>query len=230
MADDFLKWATGAQESEAEKTKHQYSIAPGVVTQIFDSLAEGRVEVRIPSCRFVAFARLVGAGGGMGKGFLWVPQVKDEVLVAFNQADPRDAYIIGGVWSTFQRPPLIDPVQPLMKRVIQTGVIPGIGHKIEFDDLLQSITIKTPLEDKVAIGPGKVEISTAAGLLSIKLNLMDTPPTVSIESTLGNVEVKAPLGNIKLNAELGSISLNAMNIEINGTVSTSVSAPLVKIN
>ena len=224
MADEFLKWATGTSGGG------HYSIAPGIVINNLDFLAEGRVEVRIPSHpRFSPLARLVGAGSGSGKGFFWVPQIKDEVLVAFHQGDLRDAYIVGGLWSTLQRTPIVDPIRPLMKRVIKTGLLPGIGHEIEFDDALQSITIKTPLEDKVEIGPGKVEISTAAGLLSISLNLMATPPKVSIESTLGNIELSAPMGKI---------SLSAMQVEINGTATAelksegvcTVQGSLVKIN
>lgn len=208
MAEDFLQWMAAGSENQ-----DRYAIAPGFVTNNIDPLSEGKVEVDIPSYDLEGiFARLVAVGGGMGRGFLWVPQLRDEVLVAFNQDNPMDAYILGGIWSMIQRPPGIIPTDLLSKRVIKTGILPGFGHEIEMDDVTQSITIKTTTNDKITLGPGKIEIGTVIGL-KLTLNLFDTPPSISIEATAGNIELKAPFGKI---------SLNALQVEINGDLNTEI--------
>lgn len=158
MADEFLKWFSGA------KSTKEYSIAPGIVTNNVDTFAEGRIEVRIPSRGgFSPLARLVGIGGGFDKGFFWIPRPYDEVLVAFHQTDIRDAYIIGGLWGGMQLPPIPDAIQQQFKRVIKTGLALGIGQEIEFDDLLQTITLSSSIGDKVIIGKGSIEISSRTG-------------------------------------------------------------------
>ena len=46
---------------------------------------EGRVQVRIPSIPAMEpWARVPSLGGGSGRGFVWIPQIDDEVLVAEN--------------------------------------------------------------------------------------------------------------------------------------------------
>src|SRR5262245_32363610 len=84
-----------------------FGIAPGVVTNNLDLMSEGRVQVRIPSIPAMEpWARVPAIGGGSGRGFVWIPQVDDEVLVAFAQNDPSAAYILGGLYSTKDHPPL----------------------------------------------------------------------------------------------------------------------------
>ncbi len=112
-----------------------FAIAPGLVKNNLDLIAEGRVQVSITSRPALQpWARLPVLGGGSGRGFLWIPQIDDEVLVAFAQNDERSAYILGGLWSTHDHPPLTAPTDFLIKRVLKTGMTGGLGHEMEFDD------------------------------------------------------------------------------------------------
>ena len=219
----------GLLESMAEREGaghgRGYAVAPGVVVNNLDALAEGRVQVRVPSLpAFEPWARLCAIGAGSGRGFLWVPQINDEVLLAFNQNDERDAYVLGGLWNTLDRPPLLVPTDFLIKRVIKTGMAAGVGHEIEFDDALQSITITSSTQQKVTIDPLKIELTNLAG--TVKVTLDNTQQAVSIQAAV-SIELKAT-----------QIKLQAANIDIEGAVATNVksggvcnvTAPLVKIN
>ena len=100
MSTGLLEWFSGTQKEEAG-----FSIAPGVVTGNLNLFSEGRVQVHIPAFPDLdPWARVIGIGGGSGRGFLWIPQIDDEVLVAFNKNDHLDAFVIGGLWSTLNRP------------------------------------------------------------------------------------------------------------------------------
>jgi uncharacterized protein involved in type VI secretion and phage assembly len=182
-----------------------FAIAPGIVTNNLDLVAEGRVQVRIPSIPAMEpWARLPALGGGSGRGFLWIPQVNDEVLVAFAQNEPNAAYVLGGLWSTSDRPPLTVPTDFLIKRVIKTGVAGGLGHEVEFDDLLQSITITSSTKQKITIDPLQIKLENTAGTLSIAMD--NASQTVTIQSAL------------KIALKATQISLEGAQVEIKGAV------------
>jgi uncharacterized protein involved in type VI secretion and phage assembly len=189
----------------AESIKEGFAIAPGVVTNNLDAIAEGRVQVRIPSIPGMEpWARVPAMGGGSGRGFLWIPQVDDEVLVAFAQNDASAAYVLGGLWSTVDRPPLTLPTDFLIKRVIKTGLAGGLGHEVEFDDALQSITITSSTMQKITIDPLQIRIENTAGTLSVTLD--NKSQTVSVQSAL-KIELKAT-----------QISLEGVQVDIKGAM------------
>jgi phage baseplate assembly protein gpV len=168
-------------------------------------------------------ARVVGLGGGSSRGFFWVPEIGDEVLVAFNQNDERDAYILGGMWSMTTRPPVPDFAQQILKRVIQTGKkdSPATGHTVEFDDALQSITIKTSTApgvqpQKIVMDPKKIEITANQGTMKISMDL-GPPPAITIQATAGNIELQAPTGQITMNAaQINMTATAAVNVQSTG--------------
>lgn len=212
MSQGFIEWVSGIQEE-----KHQgFSIAPGLVTDNVNLLSEGKVQVRIPSLPEIEpWARLASIGGGSGRGFLWVPQIDDEVLVAFNRNDNLDAYVLGGLWSLMNRPPASLPTDFLTKRVIKTGVKDSpLAHTIEIDDALQSIKITTSTSQEITLDSDHISIQTTGGLLKITMDIVAVPPAISIESA----------GDISLSAPLGTISLDALRVAISGDLSTNISS------
>ena len=211
MSSGLLEWVTGISSGQGD-----FGIAPGIVEDNFNLLSEGRIQVKIPSHPGLKpFARIVGAGGGSGRGFLWAPQIGDEVLVAFNKNDARDAYILGGLWSMLNRPPATLPTDFITKRVIKTGIKDSpLAHTIEIDDALQSIKITTSTEQAITLDPEKIEISASQGVHTITLNILDVPPSIKI-STLGDITLSAPTGKI---------TLDALELDLSGEASASISS------
>ena len=210
---------SGAKENKAGKAS--YSIMPGTVSNNCDLIKQGKVLVRIPSLNQEVWARLVSIGAGSGAGFFYVPRANDEVVVALNENDTNDAYILGGLWSTKDSPPVSDQLQAITKRVIKTGVTAGVGHEMEFDDGPgQSITITTVTKQKITIDPFKIELTNAAG--SVKITLDNKQQKVSIAAPM--IEIGG--------AETVSLKLNAKNIEIGGgpTLKASIQGQMVNIN
>lgn len=222
---DFLAGTDGKSAAAG------FGIAPGVVKDNLNVLSEGRVQVHIPELPdFDPWARIVGLGAGSDRGFLWLPEIDDEVLVAFNRNDDRDAYVIGGLWSTLNRPPALVPTDLITKRIIKTGKKDSpLAHTIEIDDLEQSIKVTTSTSQEIVLDPKKISISTSEGLLTITMNIVDTPPAVKIAATAGDISLSAPLGTIKL---------DALKVEIQGELSTdlkssgflTIQGTVVKIN
>jgi uncharacterized protein involved in type VI secretion and phage assembly len=203
---------------EEQRPRPAISILTGVVVNNLDLLGQGKVLVRIPSIDQEVWARLTALGAGPNTGFFHPPNPDDEVLVALDQGSPQQAYVLGGLWSTLDRPPVSVPIVNQTKRMFRTGLPKSpLGHEIEFDDLAQSVTITTSTKQKIALEPTKIEISTTGGTVSITLDLAQQ--AIAIKGVL----------SIDLSAE-GQISLSAAKISIKGDLQTEIQGGMVSIN
>lgn len=201
-----------------------FAVAPGTVTNNFDMIAEGRVQVHVPSLPGIdPWARISSVGAGSGRGFFWVPQMKDEVLVAFAQNDPTSAYILGGLWSTSKRSPGPVPTDAIQKRVIKTGIASAPGHEVEFDDVLQSVTITTSTKQKISLDPLAITISNVAGTLKIVLD--NTTQTVSVQAA-AKLEFRAP----EISLEGLSVAIKATTVDIKSGGPCTVMGLPIKLN
>src|SRR3972149_536693 len=83
-------------------------VVPGIVTNNQDPDGLGRVKIKFPwlsddnETDWVRIATLM-AGGQRGGFFL--PEVGDEVLVAFEHGDINHPYVIGALWNGVDKPP-----------------------------------------------------------------------------------------------------------------------------
>ncbi len=218
-----LLYESGAKE-EKKSGKTQTSIVSGVVTNNLDLIMQGKVLVHLPSLGQEVWARLVAPGAGNGRGFFRPPKIKDEVLVALNDNEPQDAFIIGGLWSTMDSPPISLPTDAETKQIIKTGMTAAAGHEVEFDDLKQTITIQTKaagtaVQKIVMDAVGGIEISTMAGTLKIKLDMAGAPPSITLSA----------MGDIKLSAA-GKISLDGTIVDIQAKTLCKIQGPMVNIN
>jgi uncharacterized protein involved in type VI secretion and phage assembly len=212
------------EQTGAESLRPGFAIAPGIVTNNLDVIGEGRVQVRVPSIPdFEPWARLCAIGAGSSRGFVWVPQIDDEVLVAFAQNDLSSAFVLGGLWSMRDRPPLTIPTDFLIKRVIKTGIAGGLGHEVEFDDALQSIGITTSTQQKITMDPLGIKIATTGGSLSVELDFKTQ--TLTIQSAV-KLALKAP--QISIEGLQVDIKATQINIQAGGPC-TVVGLP-IKLN
>ena len=71
----------------------------GIVTDNEDPEGWGRVKVKFPTLteeHASNWARVVALGAGPNRGIYWLPEINDEVLVAFEHGDIHRPYVIGG--------------------------------------------------------------------------------------------------------------------------------------
>jgi uncharacterized protein involved in type VI secretion and phage assembly len=92
-----------------------------------------------------------------------VPQIGDEVLVAFNHGDVRDPYVLGTCWNTMDRPPALSPTDAITKRKIRTP----LGHELSFDEATQTVTLTSNTMSTITLDPTKAEISTPTATITI---------------------------------------------------------------
>src|SRR5688500_18532321 len=117
MAEGMLQTISNAKDVTPSQAKF-YGVVVGLVTNNKDTEDTrgnkiGRVKVKFPwlSDTVESFwCRLAYPMGGKERGYWWIPEIDDEVLVAFQHGDMRDGYIIGGLYNGKDKPPKCDDV------------------------------------------------------------------------------------------------------------------------
>ncbi|MBJ7601414.1 MAG: phage tail protein [Candidatus Nephthysia bennettiae] len=197
-------------ENEVEGTRQRvYGVTLGTVTSLLDPKGLGRVKVKFPwlsSQVDSAWARIATAWAGGSRGTYLLPEVDDEVLVAFSHGDLKHPYIIGFLWNDTNRPPEFSPL--LERRELKSKS----GHRVIFDDFtgLQGLTLESQ-------GGHKIKLDDTIGGMQISVTDSSHNLSLVIDSTQGTISITSKVGRIELNAAAGQISLNATSVDVHAT-------------
>ncbi|WP_199522519.1 VgrG-related protein [Geodermatophilus marinus] len=180
---------------------------PGVViaqvSDVNDPLEQGRVQLTYPwlSDDHVSdWARTVQPGAGKDRGAMVVPEVGDEVLVAFEQGDVRQPYVLGGLYNGVDTPAPgpVGPVDPSSGAVNRRSVVSRRGHRVDLLD-----------EDGRTEG---ISLATGDGALRLALDAVGAQVTVRSDGTVqvtGRRGVVVDAGDARLDLKAGQIALAA---------------------
>src|SRR5262249_20209525 len=85
-------------------------IVIGIVKTLDDPDRLGRMRVELPhqNDQLSYWAPMVTPMAGAGRGVCFLPEVGEQVLVAFEHGDPRRPYVLGSLWSKVDRRPADD--------------------------------------------------------------------------------------------------------------------------
>jgi uncharacterized protein involved in type VI secretion and phage assembly len=203
-------------ESRPRSQGRVTGVVTGIVTANKDPDYLGRVKLRLPwrSDDFETdWARVVAPMAGKERGAYFLPEIGDEVLVAFDGDDIRYPYVLGALWSKTDPPPDTNEDGKNRIRLIKT---PG-GHLIKFVDRENEDVILIQLRDgkKVEIKSEGIQIDDGAN--KVTLDAKSGAVTIEAKATL---TLKAP----KIAIEAG----NALDIK--GGQALSANATIVRIN
>jgi phage protein D/phage baseplate assembly protein gpV len=171
-----------------------YGIVVGIVTNINDTDGLARVKVKLPTISDKLesnWARLVSPMAGPGRGFEFIPEVNDEVLVAFENDDINKPYILGSLWNGKDKPPeasnkIVASNGKVQKRIIHSRS----GHRITIDD--SDGKEKISIIDKT--GKNSIDIDSSGNKIAINadgdINL-DAKGKVMIKGTDIMMEAKS---------------------------------------
>ena len=200
---------TGLLSEQLDSQPHAQrfpGLVTGIVTNTDDPQKWGRVKLKFPWMTDDSesnWARVMGIGAGPETGFFVLPEVGDEVLVAFAHGDFNQPFVLGGLWNGKDELPAEASGAPSgqMPKVrtwhARSGakivmhdtsdnkieIVSADGRSITLDDQNKTITVKTS---------------------GVKLELTDS--AVNIESQ-SEVNLKAS-GNLKIEAS-GNLDIKA---------------------
>lgn len=209
----------------------------GIVADNNDPKGWGRVRVKFPTLtedHMSYWARVVSAGAGTSRGLDCLPEINDEVLVAFEHGDIHRPYIVGGVWNGSDAPPekptasVADGKVRLRTFKTRTGhslqfveedkdsskkgvyVDTVYGHQVDLNDSEKKSQIKTKEGHYILFDDSnkKIEIKTNGGH---KILLDDSSSKIDVISK-GSINVKSGSSG---NSE--NIAINGGNITLKGS-------------
>ncbi len=219
MSNELVKHLAKGENKKAAGMPSVSGVVAAVVVNNVDVLSQGRVQIALPWAGLQPWARVAVPMAGTFRGTYFMPQVGDEVLVAFSRGDVREPFVVGCLWNGTDRPPILAPTDAVTKRVVRTVV----GHEMTFDDATQAITITSSTQQSVTVDATGVELSAVGGATKVKVGV---DGSVSITAAR-EVSIQAP-----------SVSINGARVSVEATASASVSggthcaikAGLVEIN
>lgn len=195
-------------------------VAVAVVVANIDETSQGRVQLRLPWLPDVRpWGRVASLSGGPERGAYFMPQVGDEVLVAFHNGDLREVYVIGSLWSSVHKAPVKSNLDPVNRRVIRTPA----GHEIELDDKTKSVTVLTATGHKLRMEPEKIELSTEGGSATL---VLEQSGAITLKA---NTSVKVEAPDIQLEAA-AKLTLHAPQVEITADAMCQIKGATVKMN
>jgi uncharacterized protein involved in type VI secretion and phage assembly len=183
----------------------------GVVEAVVTAVKEGEVKVEYTCLNDIEgeekqsdWIRIATAMAGKDKGTFFMPELKDEVLVAFRNGKFNSPYIVGFLWNGKDK----TPEKNVKTRMIKTKS----GHKIEFNDNTgkEKILVKSQ-------GNQEIELNDIpAGKITVKTKMGNS---IVIDDTSGSITITAKT----------SLSINAPTISLTGSTSISLISPSITL-
>ena len=174
----------------------------GIVTNNDDPEGMGRVKVKYPwlaEDEESAWARVASFMAGKDRGAFFLPEVNDEVLLAFDHGNIHRPYVIGVLWNGEDQPPeanstVLDGSGQVVQRIIKSRS----GHTILLDD---------------TSGGGGITISDRAGN-QIVIDSGSNAMKVEIQ---GNLEISAK-GKVTIKGDAGVEISSSANVDVKGAI------------
>ncbi len=211
------------------------------VTSTKDPENLGRVKVNYPwmpeSLSQVEsdWARVAAPSAGADRGFLFTPEVNDEVLIAFEYGDMNYPYIVGALWNSMDKPPKgTTAIYGGDGKINQRVVRSRSGHLIILDDTQgkEQIIIQDKTEKNSIVIDSKTKAMTikAEGDLMIEAGgklIIKSKGDASIGSdTKAAIEAKTSLnvkaGTSQLDLQAAGAALKGTKVDIQANAAASV--------
>jgi uncharacterized protein involved in type VI secretion and phage assembly len=229
----------------------------GQVSDCRDPEKQGRVRLKFPwlDDSYVSdWSRTVQPGAGKGRGAVIVPEVDDEVLVAFEQGSFQRPYVLGGLHNGVDTLPKgdVELVNSSAGTIDRRAFVSRTGHALEmlesasgaqgikirtgdgklFLDFDQKKTTITVHSDGTVTIEAKQGVTVDAGTGSLKLTGQDVSITakagVKMDGGAGEVKVSS---SSKVSVEGAMVSVNgSATTEVKGGAMCNIQAAMVKIN
>ena len=232
-----------------DQSDRLYGICIGVVTNNQDPDGLGRVKVRFPWLSDAVesnWARVLAPMAGKDRGIYFLPEVNDEVLLAFEQGDIRFPYVLGSLWNGKDKPPETNKDGKNDRRIIKSRS----GHMIVLDDSDDKPSIE--IVDKSE--KNRIFIDSAKNAMEIKVKgdlSIEIGGNLSIK-TKGKIDIDAKQdvaaktkANLKVESDgqmnfksttqvtvegVQQTQVKGVTVSINGSAQTEVQGGIVRIN
>jgi phage baseplate assembly protein V len=212
--------AEGLRALLADGARHGrfYGVVVGLVTNNQDPEDMHRVKVRFPwlsSDVESNWARVAAPMTGNGRGAYFLPEVDDEVLVAFEHGQIDHPFVLGGLWNGRDSAPESNADGQNNHRTIKSRS----GHVLRFNDAAGAETIE--IIDRT--GSNKIVIDSAASTITIEAR-----SDITITSTSGKLTLEA--NGIEIKSRLGVSVEAAQTVDVKANAVVTVKGAMIRLN
>ncbi|KAF5420501.1 MAG: phage tail protein [Candidatus Methanomarinus sp.] len=210
------------EDEELEKANQINGVVVGIVTNNKDPDGMGRIKVTFPTLSDddeSFWARMSTLMAGKDRGSFFLPEVEDEVLVAFGHGDIDDPYIIGALWNGVDTPPETNSDGKNNIRKIKSRS----GHEIILNDEKQ--------KEKLEIHTNKghtITLDDSAGAEKISIIDKTEKNLIEIDSVQNSIKIESTM---KLNIKSKMVEIESdgmMTLKAGATLT--LQGALIKIN
>jgi uncharacterized protein involved in type VI secretion and phage assembly len=206
--------ALGDRDKAVGKTQ---GVVAGIVTNNKDPDELARLKVKFPwfsDDHETDWVRMTTFMAGGGRGSVFLPEVGDEVLVAFENGNINRPYVIGALWNGVDKPPETNSDGKNNIRKIKSRS----GHEFIFNDEENkgNVEIHTKAGHKILLDDTsdeeKMEILDKTGNNSILIDSVENSITISCQK---KIDINSGNNSIVINSDENSIAISSqMKIEI----------------
>ena len=192
-------------------------VTVGIVTNNKDPDGLGRVKVALPWLADddeTGWARVLAPAAGKNRGIWFLPEVDDEVLVAFEHGDPASPYVLGGLWNGRDAPPEKNADGHNDVRMIRSRS----GHVIRLVDA----SGKEQIEIADKSGRNRIVVDTAKGTVTVT---GDTD--VVVEAAKGTLTLRGK--DVAIKAQQG-VTVEGATVAAKAQARMTVKGQIVEIN
>jgi len=195
-----------------------YGVVVGLVTNNQDPDGVGRVKVRFPwlsDSDESQWARIAAPMAGKDRGVYLLPEVDDEVLVAFEHGDIRRPYVVGALWNSKDTPPASNDDGKNNIRIIKSRS----GHVVKLNDEDGKETIE--IIDKST--KNSIVVDTASNTITIT-----SDKDITLKAANGTITLDAQKVAVKSSADSKIEAGAGMDVKASGTMN--IKGATVNIN
>jgi uncharacterized protein involved in type VI secretion and phage assembly len=198
--------------ADQDRQRRDRSVAGVSMAMITARMGDGTYELQFlgmggntPS----APARMMMPNAGSKRGMYWMPEVGDEVVVAFEGGDSNSPVILGALYNS--KSPVPEQAKPSNENNIRT-IVSRSGHEITLDDSPNAgkVTVKTKGGRTLTLDdtpPGKVKLETPKGI------------SIELDDATGTLTLKAPTAIVLESASL-EMKIGGMSVQPGATPGT----------
>jgi uncharacterized protein involved in type VI secretion and phage assembly len=223
-------------------------VACGIVKEIDDKLGRVRVNLPwLPGENKTYWARLAVAMAGNGRGAWFLPEIEDEVLLAFEMGKIDHPYVVGFLWSEADKPPVSDTsidgkvrrFRSVKKHHIDFDdrdnsekllVESSSKHGVELEDSKKFVEVRTKGKRSIRLDDDKsaITIRTAAAPI---IEMKEQTPQISIRagSSDPSVVLDGTPGSVTITVGQNTVTVDQSGITIKATGNLTVKGSMVTI-
>lgn len=205
----------GSEDNRESDARGVNGVAVAIVTNNKDPEGLGRVKVHFPwlsDDHESDWVRVASFMAGGGRGGFFIPDVQDEVLVAFEHGDINRPIVIGSLWSVEDKSPEKNEDGRNNIKKIRTRS----GNEIILDDSSGKERIEIHTKD----GKGhKIILDNSTGASKVAIRDETDSNFIEIDSITGSISISSAL----------DLSIKATTISLDALATINIRSPVIMV-